>query len=235
MDKQNVAVIKKADPHLRILIAQLILSAVLLLAVFVFKSFFTAGFNSFKTEYNSRFNKTAVEVFVPTIAQKPKTYENVSSSAKTVNNVSSLAPYAVTAMAPYNETVFTVPLKNYVKTSSFGERIDPINGNNAVHKGIDLAAGEGTPIYASANGKVVTATKSSTYGNYIVIEHNGTYKTLYAHCGKLLKNVGETVNTGDKIALVGSTGRSTGPHLHFEVIKNDNKVNPEEYIKLDEN
>ena len=85
------------------------------------------------------------------------------------------------------------------------------------HRGIDIPSAVGTDIYAAQTGKVVVATKHSSYGNYIVVDHGGGISTLYAHCSKLLVKVGDTVKQGDHIAEMGATGNVTGPHLHFEV------------------
>ena len=117
-------------------------------------------------------------------------------------------------------------------TSEYGSRIDPITGVAGVfHSGIDIAYPRGTQIRAAKSGVVVTAEKKTTgYGNRIVINHGGGYATLYAHCHELLVSVGDTVSAGDVIATVGTTGRSTGNHLHFEVIFNGVTQNPRDYI-----
>ena len=97
--------------------------------------------------------------------------------------------------------------------------------------GIDIAYPRGTPIYAAKSGVVVTAEKRTTgYGNRVVINHGGGYATLYAHCYELLVSVGDAVSAGDIIATVGSTGRSTGNHLHFEIISGGTVQNPRDYI-----
>ena len=111
-------------------------------------------------------------------------------------------------------------------SSQFGTRIDPISGEIKTHGGTDIAAPLGTPILAAAEGVIVTATWSNSYGYYVKIKHDDTYSTLYAHCSALYVSPGETVKQGQVIADCGSTGKSTGPHLHFEVTKNAEKVNP---------
>lgn len=119
------------------------------------------------------------------------------------------------------------PLKrvsNQVITAYWGD------GRN--HKGIDIASPAGTPIYAAQTGTVVTSRYSSSYGYYVVIDHGNGYKTLYAHCSKLLVSVGESVAQGEVIAQVGTTGISTGNHLHFEVQKDGVKLNPAAFIGL---
>lgn len=122
---------------------------------------------------------------------------------------------------------FMVPISNYTFTSGFKWRWGKL------HSGVDLAADEGTPVYAADNGKVIVAEDSGNgYGNYIILDHQNGYKTLYGHNSQLLVSVGDIVAKGDKIALSGNTGNSTGPHLHFEVHVGDEKVDPQQYIIL---
>lgn len=122
-----------------------------------------------------------------------------------------------------------VPTNRYV-SSHYGYR--NIFGYREFHTGVDIPAPEGTPIIASNSGVVTTARYASTgYGNRVIIDHGGGYKTLYAHCYSLNVTVGQYVNQGDVIAYVGSTGLSTGNHLHFEIRINDATVNPYPYIK----
>lgn len=112
-------------------------------------------------------------------------------------------------------------------TSFFGWRTHPVLGGQKYHNGVDIGGlGYGANIVAADGGTVVTATKSSSYGYYIVISHGNGYSTLYAHCSKLLVKKGDTVKQGDIIALVGSTGISNGPHIHLEIWKNGERVNP---------
>lgn len=119
-----------------------------------------------------------------------------------------------------------LPLQNGIVTSEFGGRINPITNAAEKHKGLDLSAPEGSSIYAAADGEVILAQNSSSYGNYIIIDHGGGLKTLYAHCSKLLIEKGDSVKKGQMIAKVGSTGQSTRSHLHFEVILNEQYLNP---------
>ena len=128
-------------------------------------------------------------------------------------------------------TGFIWPCPAYTRISSyFGPRPQPTAGASTNHKGVDLAAPYGSAILASAAGVVTTSTYSKSAGNYIVIAHGNGMSTVYMHCSALLVSVGETVEQGEKIAKVGSTGFSTGNHLHFGVIKNGSYVNPLNYI-----
>ena len=118
-----------------------------------------------------------------------------------------------------------------VVTSEFGNRIDPITGERRGHTGMDLAVPTGTPIRAALPGTVtVSAYNQGGYGYYIIIDHGDGLSTLYGHCSQLLASAGRTVEAGDVVALSGSTGRSTGPHLHFEVRVNGERTNPRSYL-----
>lgn len=128
-------------------------------------------------------------------------------------------------------TGFIWPCPSYTRISSyFGPRPQPVPGASTNHKGIDLAAPYGANILASASGKVTTSKYSASAGNYIVIAHGNGISTVYMHCSSLLVSVGETVSQGQVIAKVGSTGYSSGNHLHFGVIKNGTYVNPLNYV-----
>ncbi len=124
----------------------------------------------------------------------------------------------------------TMPLTPIRVSSPFGYRVNPVTGNYGMHGGIDLSANSGTKIKAVMSGKVLKAKYSSDYGNFVTIDHGDGLVTLYAHCSKLLVKAGDEVAQGDSIALVGSTGRSTGPHLHLEVRINDVRINPAYFI-----
>ena len=123
------------------------------------------------------------------------------------------------------------PVKEGWYSSNFGWRVDPFNGQSAMHEGVDYVVPEGTPIYASAGGVVSYADKHPSYGNMIEIEHGNDIITRYAHASKLLVKVGQVVRRGDKVAEVGSTGRSTGNHLHFEVRYKGIAQNPVRFLK----
>lgn len=129
--------------------------------------------------------------------------------------------------------MFAWPFENdqYI-SSRFGTRVDPISGEIKTHGGTDIAAPLGTPILAAADGVVVTATWHNSYGYYVKIKHDDTYSTLYAHCSALHVSVGQTVKQGQVIADCGSTGYSTGPHCHFEVIQNGVRVDALMFYKV---
>jgi murein DD-endopeptidase MepM/ murein hydrolase activator NlpD len=120
---------------------------------------------------------------------------------------------------------FKSPLQGRI-TSEFGLRNDPINGRHRQHHGVDIAAPRGTPIGAAATGTVVFAGRRGGYGNTVIIEQADGKQTLYGHADQLKVSVGDRVEAGQTIATVGSTGRSTGPHLHFEVRENGQPIDP---------
>ena len=123
------------------------------------------------------------------------------------------------------------PIDASWNASSFGWRIDPITGQHALHEGIDFIADVGTPIFAAAGGVVVFAEYHSQYGKMVEIDHGNDFITRYAHASKLFVKVGEVVRRGRKVAAVGSTGRSTGPHLHFEVRYKGVAQNPGRFLQ----
>lgn len=124
---------------------------------------------------------------------------------------------------------YTAPLKGTV-TSGFGYRNHPISGNYTFHYGLDIGAAKGTDIVSFASGTVELTGYNSIYGNYIFIRHKDGIRTFYGHCNKLLVEKGQLVLMGEAVAQVGSTGYSTGPHLHFEVRNGDIILNPALYI-----
>ena len=123
-----------------------------------------------------------------------------------------------------------MPLEGAQLTSGFGMRTHPVLGGRRAHAGIDLAAPTGTPVYATADGVVGRADWYSSYGLYISINHGAAMETRYAHLSRLAVAAGDNVKKGDLIGYVGSTGRSTGPHLHYEVRVDGVAVNPIPYM-----
>lgn len=131
---------------------------------------------------------------------------------------------------PRNGQSYTWPLPGYYSISSpFGYRVHPILGYSKFHSGVDIPAPSGTPIVAAKSGTVIMSQLMSGYGNVVMVDHGDTV-TVYAHCSALNVGVGESVKAGDVIAFVGSTGLSTGAHLHFEVRVNGSPVNPLGYV-----
>jgi murein DD-endopeptidase MepM/ murein hydrolase activator NlpD len=122
------------------------------------------------------------------------------------------------------------PIRAGRTSSGFGTRRDPFSGRPARHEGLDFPAPAGTPILASAGGRVITAGASGAYGNAVVIDHGNGLATLYGHASRVFVRPGDLVMPQQAIATVGSTGRSTGAHLHFEVIRHGIRVEPRDYL-----
>ncbi|MEM7689792.1 MAG: M23 family metallopeptidase [Pseudomonadota bacterium] len=143
-------------------------------------------------------------------------------------------PFA-TDVTPNAPVPVSVPSRNPLTagylSSNYGMRVHPVLGRRSRHKGIDLAAPTGTPIYATADGQVSRADRSRSYGLVVYLEHGADLQTRYAHMSRMLVADGQTVKKGDVIGYVGSTGRSTGPHLHYEVRVDGVAVNPIPYMK----
>ncbi|GAB2490288.1 M23 family metallopeptidase [Arenimonas alkanexedens] len=128
-----------------------------------------------------------------------------------------------------NSTPAGMPAPGYI-SSRYGGRNDPFGRGRSHHQGIDIDANTGDPVTAAAEGVVSFSGIRGGYGNVVEIDHGNGYKTLYAHNSANLVKVGDVVRSGQRIARVGSTGRSTGSHLHFEVLLNGNQVNPRQYL-----
>lgn len=127
--------------------------------------------------------------------------------------------------------LFIYPVRGRL-SSPFGWRSDPINGERRYHAAIDLAANMGTPVKAAMDGRVTSVGFNSTYGNYIILTHSNGYQTMYAHLSTVGVENGRYVLQGKEIGKVGSTGYSTGPHLHFAIYKNGRSLNPLDYLKF---
>ena len=136
----------------------------------------------------------------------------------------------VAAVRPQVSVPSRMPLEDARLTSDYGDRTHPVLKRRMGHKGVDLAATTGTPIYATADGYVSKAERFSSYGNYVAIEHGARIQTRYAHMSRIAVSDGTWVKKGDIIGYVGSTGRSTGPHLHYEVRIDGAAVNPVPYM-----
>jgi murein DD-endopeptidase MepM/ murein hydrolase activator NlpD len=129
-----------------------------------------------------------------------------------------------------NGDLFIWPVQSYI-TSPYGYRRSPFTGARQFHSGLDIGAPAGTPIRAAMSGRVIAAGYDNSFGNYVVISHHSGYRTLYGHMSVIRARAGALVNTGERIGDVGSTGLSTGPHLHFTVYKNGVTVNPRSLMR----
>lgn len=135
-------------------------------------------------------------------------------------------------LAKYDGIHLIWPMKGWV-TSKYGYRISPFSNEKEFHNGIDIAASKGEPIHAADSGTVVNVGFSpDVYGHYMILQHKDNFQTLYAKCEKILVKEGQVLKSGDIIATCGSSGRSTGPHLHFELRKDGKPVDPEKYVEF---
>ena len=151
----------------------------------------------------------------------------VSSAVTKVASVPSAATYRPSAVSIPSR----MPVNGAALTSGYGMRIHPVLGGRRAHKGVDLAEPVGSPVYATADGVVSRAEWFSSYGLYISLEHGGNIQTRYGHLSRLNVASGQAVHKGDLIGYVGTTGRSTGPHLHYEVRIAGVAVNPVPYLQ----
>jgi murein DD-endopeptidase MepM/ murein hydrolase activator NlpD len=121
-------------------------------------------------------------------------------------------------------------LRVYTLTSSFGPRINPVTGNQGFHRGLDFAAPEGADVFAAREGIISEIGEDPVYGKYIVIQHGDTWASLYGHLSSVTAVLRSSVQSGTLIGKVGSTGQSTGPHLHFELRQNGRAQDPGRYL-----
>lgn len=208
--------IKKLDPHLAIIAVQGAICAAVLVLCLIIKLFFGDFFLEMKNWYQKNMN---VDTDI----------NQVLNSSGDQNGTG--GPLDTGAINIDLSNGFAMPVSGVV-SSQYGYRTDPFTGNTAIHNGIDIAAESGSKIMASLSGKVVTAQSGNAdYGNYIILDHGG-FQTLYGHCQSLKVSEGEFVSKGQTIALCGSTGRSTGPHLHFEIRVNNKNIDPTLFLKF---
>lgn len=164
-------------------------------------------------------------------------FEEQYNAAKKAEEAARAAAYSAMTSGGYNVPAnfvggqFMWPSNTTLVTSPYGYRIHPVTGKQRFHSGVDIGAPYGSSIYAANSGTViVSGYNSGGYGNYVVISHGGGYSTLYAHCSSLLVSAGQQVAKGQVIAKCGSTGMSTGPHIHFEIQQGGKTTNPMSYF-----
>lgn len=236
-DKFKVAV----ESHYKILILQVVAVAVVLLTAVGIRVWGGNTYRKLSVLYHEKFDDiTQPAEVLGEDKRPPAENENTSSEAETTETGSDLYDENIDSGLQSSITdekeleslsvsasvqTFLTPVSGPV-VSEYGMRTNPVTKIYCLHGGIDIAAEKGTDILAAYDGVVTSAGYSESYGYYVIIEHSSNIKTLYAHCSKLIANEGDTVSRGEKIALVGSTGRATGPHLHFEVRIGESRVNP---------
>lgn len=201
----------KKDYFFALMLLQVSVAALALAFVFCSKTFGGEFFSSVKSWYEKEFLRetTALQV----IEKDEPAGDN--------------DPASITVMAKDSGiNSICVPISGNV-TSSFGYRIHPIYGDERLHRGVDIGGDYGQNVQCALDGKVVETGQGKSYGNYVIVEHSEHLKTLYAHCQEITVEKGENVKKGDTVALVGSTGDSTGPHLHFEIMIDGKPVDPQ--------
>ncbi|MBO4515492.1 MAG: peptidoglycan DD-metalloendopeptidase family protein [Lachnospiraceae bacterium] len=184
--------------------------------------------------------KKDIEAYEADISNNEKAIEEYEAMIKQQDEEIKALELAIAAerkklsvMRTYDGGTFVFPLASYTRVSDpYGWRIHPILKVKQFHNGVDLAAPKGTAIYAAYDGVVVAAAYSSTMGNYVMVDHGDNLYTIYMHASTLKVKTDDVVKRGQTIALVGSTGRSTGNHLHFSVRKDGEYVSPMDYITL---
>lgn len=160
-------------------------------------------------------------------ASAPTTAPQSTESQDGAGGEDLLFPDKTASFAPLTVSgTFCVPVEYTKVTSAFGYRENPVTGEQGFHGGMDLAAPSGTPIYAAFSGQVTTVSYSEVRGNYVILTHGSGLRTVYCHCSEILVEEGANIRGGEVIAKVGSTGQSTGPHLHFEVRLDSVRYNP---------
>lgn len=175
-------------------------------------------------------NRQNVASYAVQIADQEKEVEAILREGRDKISQSEKSGDTVQIMPTNGEYAWPLPVSGRI-TSTFGYRKAPTAGASSYHKGVDIAVNTGTNVLACKEGKVVTAAYSSSAGNYVAIYHGGGIYSYYMHCSQLKTSVGKHVEKGQVIARSGSTGISTGPHLHFAMYKSGNYVNPMYYVK----
>jgi len=175
---------------------------------------------NFYTDSAASKSTTRWDLFTP---KKEKEVKKPSLAGEAVKSAKAVASAVASR--------FALPISNYKRMSSgFGYRKHPIGGGSKMHKGLDLSANRGTRILSADSGVIKFSGWKGGYGYCVVVDHQNGYETLYGHCSKLIADAGDNVNRGDLIAEVGSTGASTGNHLHFEVHKNGTAIDPAQFL-----
>ncbi len=232
---------KKSPPEFNLLVLQISAVAIIVVAAVVIKFFGGSFYGDVRNWYIQNFeDETKISEVIPdespsetesadesyreeTQSESEENTEPKESSQEETTQVVEV----VRANAGADCNTLKIPVSGAMLTSSYGNRSNPITSEKELHKGMDFAAKKGTGIVAAAAGKVILVKNSASYGKYIKVDHGGGLVTLYAHCNSIIKKEGDTVRKGETIATVGSTGQSTGNHLHFEVILNGKNLNPE--------
>ena len=233
---------KRGEPLNPVTVVQLVVCLFAVASVFLIGRLSPQTFEFIKNEYNRimsvDMNAKEIASSAKKIIEKAEaeeieqtTEEKTIGEKKSDNAVKSAADedsVAVMSLFKSDEEI-TVPVHGEI-TSEYGNRTNPVSGEYLMHSGVDIAASQGTEIRAAYSGIVSEVGSNSVGGNYISLVHKDGSETLYCHCSKIIAEKGDVIRAGETIALVGSTGRSTGPHLHFEITVDGNTEDPLLYL-----
>lgn len=238
--EQDNTVRRKSSPTNTVMLVQIVVCIIAVAFVFLIGRLSPQTFEFIRNEYN---RIMSVDMDAEDIASSAKSVIGRAESAapsdsveeksekKSVQTVKSAADgdaMAVMSLFKTDEEI-TVPVHGEI-TSEYGNRTNPVSGEYLMHSGVDIAADTGEEIRAAYSGIVSEVGSNGVGGNYISLVHRDGSETLYCHCSKIIAEEGDVIRAGETIALVGSTGRSTGPHLHFEVTVNGKTVDPLIYL-----
>lgn len=238
--EQTETVEKKKNSTNSVMIVQLIVCIFAVVSVFLIGRLSPQTFEFIRDEYNrimsvdmdaKEIASSAKKVIERAEATDEGQTAEKSTERKNVNTVKSAADGEVMAVMSLfkSDEEITVPVHGEI-TSEYGNRTNPVSGEYLMHSGVDIAASQGTEIRAAYSGIVSEVGSNSVGGNYISLVHKDGSETLYCHCSKIIAEKGDVIRAGETIALVGSTGRSTGPHLHFEITVDGKTENPLLYL-----
>lgn len=238
--EQTETVEKKKNSTNSVMIVQLVVCIFAVASVFLIGRLSPQTFEFIRDEYNrimsvdmdaKEIASSAKKVIERAEATDEGQTAEKSTERKNVNTVKSAADGEVMAVMSLfkSDEEITVPVHGEI-TSEYGNRTNPVSGEYLMHSGVDIAASQGTEIRAAYSGIVSEVGSNSVGGNYISLVHKDGSETLYCHCSKIIAEKGDVIRAGETIALVGSTGRSTGPHLHFEITVDGKTENPLLYL-----
>ena len=238
--EQTETVEKKKNSTNSVMIVQLVVCIFAVVSVFLIGRLSPQTFEFIRDEYNrimsvdmdaKEIASSAKKVIERAEATDEGQTAEKSTERKNVNTVKSAADGEVMAVMSLfkSDEEITVPVHGEI-TSEYGNRTNPVSGEYLMHSGVDIAASQGTEIRAAYSGIVSEVGSNSVGGNYISLVHKDGSETLYCHCSQIIAEKGDVIRAGETIALVGSTGRSTGPHLHFEITVDGKTENPLLYL-----
>lgn len=233
---------KKSGAVNTVMLVQTVVCIIAVVFVFLLGRLSPKTFDFIKEEYNRIMSvdmdademaasaKSVIDKASVPSDKEEKNEKSDSKNVETSNGKSDNETVAVMSLFKSDEKI-TVPVHGEI-TSEYGNRVNPVSGEYLMHSGVDIAADQGSEIRAAYSGIVSEVGKNSVGGNYISLIHKDGSETLYCHCSKIIAKKGDVIRAGETIALVGSTGRSTGPHLHFEICVNGETVDPLIYLPV---